>query len=122
MIEIILALLIGIWIGRTVTNALNQMVFKQILEDLGITQEQMERLRDKVNAGPAFDDEDDSIVEIKLEQHQGQIYAFRKDTDQFLGQGTDRDSLINRLRQEFTEGQEIKLIIREEDGADLIKS
>jgi hypothetical protein len=92
------------------------MVFKQILEDLRITDKELMELRDQ------DDEEDDSIVEIKLEQHQGQIYAYRKDNDQFLGQGTDRESLINRLRQEFTEGQEIKLIIREEDGADLIKS
>jgi hypothetical protein len=114
MIEIILALLIGIWIGRTVTNALNQMVFKQILEDLKVTDKELMELRDQ------DDEEDDSIVEIKLEQHQGQIYAFRKDTDQFLGQGPDREQLIERLKTSFT--GKITLIVREEDGADLIKS
>jgi hypothetical protein len=114
MIEIILALLAGIWIGRTVTNALNQMVFKQILEELKVTDKDLIKLRDQDH------EEDDAIVEIKLEQHQGQLYAFRKDNDQFLGQGSDREQLIERLKASFA--GETTVIVREEDGADLIKS
>lgn len=113
MIDLILALLIGIWIGRTVTNAINQYTFREILRDLNVSIQDLERLNPE-------DDQDSSIVEVKLEQHQGQIYAFRKDNDQFLGQGTDRDTLINRLQQQFDEGTTV--VIREADGADLIKS
>lgn len=112
MIEIILALLIGIWIGRTVTNAINQFTFRQILDDLNVSTQDLERLNPD-------DDQDSSIVEVKLEQHQGQIYAFRKDTDQFLGQGPDRESLVQRLQQEFSVGTTV--VIREADGAELIK-
>ena len=60
----------------------------------------------------------DSIVEVKLEQHGGQIYAFRKDNDQFLGQGVDRDTLIARLNQTM---KPCTVNVAREDGAELLQ-
>ena len=114
MIEIIIALLVGIWIGRTVSNVINQWTFSKILEDLKVTDRQLMELRDQI------DGEDTAIVEIKLEQHLGQLYAYRKDTEEFLGQGPDREQLIERLKARFTE--KTTVVVREQDGADLIKS
>jgi len=111
MIEILIALLVGIWIGKTVTNVINQWTFRQILDDLDVSDKALEQLRDRDAAVPT------NIVEIKLEQHQGQLYAFRKDNDQFLGQGPDREQLITRLQREFSKGTTV--VVR--DGADLIK-
>jgi uncharacterized membrane-anchored protein YhcB (DUF1043 family) len=115
MIEIIIALLVGIWIGRTVTNVINQWTFSKILEDLKVTDRQLMELRDQIDGEDTAE-----IVEIKLEQHQGQLYAFRKDNDQFLGQGPDREQLIQRLKSTFA--GKTTVVVREEDGADLIKS
>lgn len=112
MIEIIIALLVGIWIGRTVSDMINQWTFSELLRDLKITDRQLIELRDKI-------DEDASIVEIKLEQHLGQLYAYRKDTEEFLGQGSDREQLINAIKARFTERTTV--IIKEQDGAELIK-
>jgi hypothetical protein len=53
-----------------------------------------------------------------LERHQGVIYAYRKDTQQFLGQGTDQDSLISSIAHRMTG---VRLIIREADGAELLQ-
>ncbi len=115
MIEIILALLVGIWIGKTVTNALNQMAFGRILQELGVTEQQLRKLKDQVQEDPSEDDLEE--IHIKLEQHQGQIYAFRVDNDGFLGQGTDRESLIHHLQQRMTN---VRLII--DEGRELIKN
>jgi hypothetical protein len=57
-------------------------------------------------------------VEITLEQHQGVIYAYRKDTQQFLGQGTDRQGLIDSISKRMTD---VRLIIDNADGADLLR-
>jgi hypothetical protein len=114
MIELIIALLVGIWIGRTVSNVINQWTFSKILEDLKVTDRQLMELRDQI------DGEEVAIVEIKLEQHLGQLYAYRKDTEEFLGQGTDREQLIETLKTRFT--GKTTVVVREQDGAELIKS
>jgi hypothetical protein len=58
-------------------------------------------------------------MEIKLEQHQGVIYAYRIDDGQFLGQGVDRDELIESLKKNLAN---VRLIIAEEHGAKLIRT
>lgn len=124
MIELLIVFALGWWLGGLVNTALQRMAFLKILADLGVSREQLERVKSQNLAAIEEDlDPPEKTLEIKLEQHQGVIYAFRKDNDHFLGQGSDREQLIDRLRQQFSgiDGQ-IKLIIREEDGANLIKN
>lgn len=124
MIELLIVFALGWWLGGLVNTALQRMAFLKILEDLGVSREQLERVKSQNLAAITDSDSEDTeeTLEIKLEQHQGVIYAFRKDNDHFLGQGADREQLIDRLKQQFAEGKEIRLIIREEDGANLIKN
>jgi hypothetical protein len=98
--------------------------FQKILKELGVTDQQLKKLaRDHgmgvEEAKPSIDEPELTSVEIKLEQHQGVIYAYRIDDDQFLGQGADRDELIESLKKNLTN---VRLIIAEEHGAKLIKS
>lgn len=118
MIEILLALIAGIWIGKTVTNAWNQWTFMEILKDLKISEQDLRRLREQQfpEDSPAAAD---PVVEIKIEQHQGQLYAFRKDTDEFLGQGTDRDSLIARIAERY---KGVKFVVQQDQGGNLIQN
>jgi hypothetical protein len=60
---------------------------------------------------------DPTVVDVKLEQQGTQIFAYRKSDDQFLAQGTDADSLIERLNQNLTP---CKVVVAKEDGADLL--
>jgi hypothetical protein len=53
-----------------------------------------------------------------LEQHQGVLYAYRKDNSQFLGQGTDQAGLIDSISKRMTD---VRLIIDQQDGADLLQ-
>ena len=112
---------LGYVLGSFWTMIRQAQAFKNILNDLGVTTEQLLKLRDKIEAEeePQADPRG-NVIEVKLEQHQGMIYAYRKDNNQFLAQGTDRDTLIQHLTQTFAQGA--RLIIREEDGADLVKS
>lgn len=109
------------WVlGAFVTAVRQAQAFKSILKDLGVSTEQLLKLKDRIDQeDDAPDAARENVVEVKLEQHQGMIYAFRKDNDQFLGQGTDRDTLIQHLDRTFARGA--RIIIREEDGAELVK-
>jgi len=65
MIEIILALLVGIWIGKTVTNAWNQFTFMEILKDLKVSTEDLRKLREQQDG--ILDPEPRDEIEIKIE-------------------------------------------------------
>jgi hypothetical protein len=117
MLEIILVLILGIVIGMKVNSYIQMMAMKQLLQDLGIKDQDLKDLI-KRNLGEEDQEPGLEVVEVKLEQHQGVIYAYRKDNDIFLGQGADRDSLIQRLNETMTS---CKVIVTQQDGADLLQ-
>jgi hypothetical protein len=41
------------------------------------------------------------VMKVKLEQHQGTLFAYRADTEEFVGQGTDRDTLATSIAHRF---------------------
>jgi hypothetical protein len=123
-IILVLAFAAGWYIGSTVTTHLLALSFRQILTDLGIKNEQLRKLATDVgvelpdvNQNTA-DGEELTPLEITLEQHQGVIYAYRKDNKQFLGQGTDQAGLIDSISKRMTD---VRLIIDTADGADLLQ-
>jgi hypothetical protein len=112
----------GWYIGSKVQFWLDQITFKHILEDLGVTNKQLTGLISQddipdVNQNAA-DGAQLTPLEITLEQHQGVIYAYRKDNKQFLGQGTDQAGLIDSISKRMTD---VRLIIDQQDGADLLQ-
>jgi hypothetical protein len=117
MLEIILVLILGIVIGMKVSSYIQIMAMKQLLQDLGIKDQDLKDLI-KRNLGEEDQEPGLEVVEVKLEQHQGVIYAYRKDNDTFLGQGADRDSLIQRLNETMTS---CKVIVTQQDGAELLQ-
>jgi hypothetical protein len=123
-ILVVIAFAAGWYIGSTVTTHLLALSFRQILNDLGIKNEQLRKLATDVGVElpdvNADAQPENTLVplEIVLEQHQGVIYAYRKDTKQFLGQGTDQAGLIDSISKRMTD---VRLIIDSADGADLLQ-
>ena len=122
LIALIVIFAFGWYIGSKVQFWLDQITFKHILEDLGVTNKQLTGLISQddipdVNASTA-DGNGLTPLEITLEQHQGVIYAYRKDNQQFLGQGTDQAGLIDSISKRMTD---VRLIIDQADGADLLR-
>jgi hypothetical protein len=117
--------IVGWIVGAKFTRAILQRVFSEILNDLNIGPDNLRSLAEKYGMKVAKIESDETtgeeheIVEVKIEEHHGQLYAFRKDTDKFLGQGANREELIERLKHEFS--GTVKMIIREADGAELIR-
>ena len=110
------------WVaGALITTIKQAQAFKSILQDLGVTTEQLLALKRKIDRKEEPQAEPrENIVEVTLEQHNDVIYAYRKSDSQFLAQGQDRDQLIQHLNHTFANGA--RLIIREADGAHLVKS
>ncbi len=108
--------LIGLCVGflwkRTVVNGLLFSIVV-LMRELNIDHKDLDRLLEK-----AYDQRDLDQLEIRIEQHSGQLYAYTKDTNEFLAQGADKETLMAKLTQ-LNLG--ITLIIDDEDGADLVK-
>ena len=122
MTELIIAALVGILIGWTASKQVHLDGFRQLLRALKVTEADLLRAMIKIQSKEWQLEEDagtkdDTVVDVKLEQQGTEIFAYRKSDDQFLAQGTDADSLIERLNQNLTP---CKVVVAKEDGADLL--
>jgi hypothetical protein len=121
---IAVAFAFGWYIGNLVTTYLLALSFKQILQDLGVTNQQLRKLAEDVGVDVpdvnqnTADGAQLTPLEITIEQHQGVLYAYRKDNKQFLGQGATREGLIDSISKRMTD---VRLIIDQQDGADLLQ-
>lgn len=118
--ELFLALAAGIYLGFKVCDAYHRHMIMDILKDMGLNDEDRKRLLEhckrEVEQEEAGDQE---VVNIKIEQHADCLYAFRKDTDEFLGQGPTPEALIKRLGEKM---RNVRCVVSREDGAALIGS
>ncbi len=112
-----LILILGVIIGWRLHAAISRFTMMAIMKDMGITEQQLKAQIQKYEGETKTPDDELTTIEVTLEQHQGQIYAFRKDNDSFLGQGRDRDSLIDDLKAKMNN---VRLVIVE--GNELIKA
>ena len=120
MNDIILYILIfaaGAVIGYKVSEWIQAMIMRMVLEDLGIRNEgDLKQLKTNLikslqtTSPEAYQElaakiQDDhpevptDVLQIVLEEHNGTIYAYAKEDKQFLAQGTDKASLIDHLSQ-----------------------
>ena len=121
MLELIITFTIGWILGWKINDVLRTAAIKALLKELGVTDQDLRAAaaRNGIEISAAPDTAaDETVVEVKLEQHEGQIFAYRKSDDTFLAQGTDRDSLIDRLNQTM---KPCRILIDKEDGADLLQ-
>jgi hypothetical protein len=122
-IELIIVGILGIIVGWHSAKTVHLDGFRQLLRALKVTEEDLLRAMIKIQSKEwQLDDvegtKDHTVVDVKLEQQGTQIFAYRKSDDQFLAQGTDADSLIERLNQNLTP---CRVVVAQEDGADLLQ-
>ena len=123
MIELIIVAFVGILIGWTASKRVHLDGFRQLLRALKVTEEDLLRAMIKIQSREWQLDEpegakDETVVDVKLEQQGTEIYAYRKSDNQFLAQGSNAASLIERLNQNLTP---CKVVVAQEDGADLLQ-
>ena len=123
MTELIIVGLLGIFIGWRAASHVHLDGFRQLLRALKITEDDLLRAMIKIQSREWQPEDlegakDHTVVDVKLEQQGTEIYAYRKSDDQFLAQGSDAASLIERLNQNLTP---CKVVVAQEDGADLLQ-
>ena len=123
MTELIIVGLVGIFIGWTASKKVHLDGCRQLLRALKITEDDLLRAMIKIQSREwQLEDpegtKDETVVDVKLEQVGTAIYAYRKSDDQFLAQGSDAASLIERLNQNLTP---CRVVVAQEDGADLLQ-
>lgn len=118
----VMTFVIGAVLGAVAGYRVADHIHKSIIPDLfrraGITPEKLEKIMDDLRQEIATGEDKESVeIMIKVEQHGSQLYVFRKDNDEFLGQGKNKDEILAILRSKF---KDVKFAVTKEDGADLL--
>ncbi len=104
---------LGFVLGAKTMNLFHTHMIRNILRELGITPKQLRDVEQRLMQDLESQDpelaqklksaKNDSlpVIKIKLEQHQGTLFAYRADTEEFVGQGVDRDSLATSIAHRF---------------------
>ena len=103
MIETVLVVVVlmslGFIIGAWISSIFYRSVIREFLKELGYdTPEKLrelhDRIADKLTADNSAAVSGDPVIKIRLEQHQGIIFAYREDDSTFIGQGNTREDLL----------------------------
>jgi hypothetical protein len=120
LLEFMLGLMVGGFIGFKVAEHIHTTIFKDILMKLKVTDEDMKSMmRDLQQDLP--EDHEDAMprVPVKVECVNDQLYVYRLDTDEFLCQGANREAVLARLAEKFH--KDFKIVLSEEHGAKYLK-
>jgi hypothetical protein len=117
-IALMLGLAIGLFVGWKAADTFHKAMIGDILHRAGVTPEKLQDMMTEMQKEIGIEEEFPKL-EIKIEQHSGQLYAFRKDNNLFLAQGADRETLLKTIAEKLTN---VTLVIAEADGAAHIKS
>jgi hypothetical protein len=95
----IMFVLMGVIIGSWISHLFHRAIMREFLKELGYdTPEKLKQLHDQVAQKLINDDSaaqpGKPVIKIRLEQHQGIIFAYREDDSTFLGQGNTREDLV----------------------------
>ena len=98
-----------------------KVTFGKMLKEAGVTDKDLDKLikhwKPKMEAEGLETKDQMEEIDIKIEKHNDTLYAFRKDTDQFLGQGSTKEDLIKCLGNKFNN---VRLLVDKNDGAEYI--
>ncbi len=125
--ETIILTILAFVLGYKISGFIHVMSFKKILEDLGIGQQDLLKVKDKVQrdledlespSKSSADNDGKTVVEIKIEEMQGQLYAFELTKDTFIAQGQNSEELVERLLQKLPINT--RIICDRSNGGELI--
>ena len=103
MIETVLVVVVlmslGFIIGAWVSSIFHRSIMREFLKEMGYdTEEKLRELHDRLARKLTADNSaalsGKPVIKIRLEQHQGILFAYREDDSTFLGQGNTREDLL----------------------------
>ena len=117
---VILSVVMALYIGFKAGEAWYLYTFRQILEDLNIKNSDLRQLAESKGielAEPAEEGDDLPVLEVRIEKHPEGLFAYRKEDNTFIAQGTDRTTLMENLVNNLSN---VRVVVAKEDGADFI--
>jgi ferritin-like protein len=103
MIETVLVVVVlmtlGFVLGAWISSIFHRSIMREFLKELGYdTPEKLRELYDRLALKLTADNsaalDGKPVIKIRLEQHQGILFAYREDDQTFLGQGNTREDLV----------------------------
>ena len=124
IMETTVLIIIAFVLGWKINEFIMAHTFRKILDELKVSDQALRKLVDDrsllIPEDTAAEKPRGPTVEIKIEQHQGQLLAFEATKDTFLAQGQDPDMLLSRIVDIFPVGT--KIVIDNDHGGELIKA
>ena len=120
LIDFLLGLALGGFIGFKVAEYIHVTMFRDILVKLKVSESDMRTMvRDLQRDLP--EDHEDAMprVEVKVELVNDQLYVYRLDTMEFLCQGANREAVLACLADRFH--KDFTIVLSEEHGAKYLK-
>jgi hypothetical protein len=116
----VLGCVLGSVVGWRVCNQFHTSMIADILKAAGVGEADLKRAIKTLQAELPADHEDAlPRVEVRIEEVNGSLYAYRVDTEEFLGQGTDQTSLIDRITE--INKTNFILVVSQQNGAALLQ-
>ena len=117
LIDFLLGLALGGFIGFKVAEHIHVTMFKDILVKLKINDSDMRAMVQDLEKDLTEDDM--PRVEVKVECVNDQLYVYRLDTMEFLCQGANREAVLACLADRFH--KDFTIVLSEEHGAKYLK-
>jgi hypothetical protein len=118
VVAFILGCILGAIVGWQVCNRFHTSIIADVLKAAGIGESDLRQAITKLQSDSSGDAELPR-VEVRIEEVDGGLYAYRIDTQEFLGQGTDQTTLIDRIKE--VNKTNFILVVSQSNGADLLK-
>ena len=120
--EYLIVAAIAFFVGWKISEILHVFSFKRILEDLGVNEDRLKKLAEKINQGDSKDQDQDTsgktVINIKVEEVEGVLMAFERDHQQFIAQGKTSDELLQRIMDRYPAN--VRVVCDVNDGGNLI--
>jgi len=122
MLELFILTGMAFWAGWKISQAWHLFTFKQILQDLKISNTMLAQLAKKQGIELAQEDKEDEnanlpILEVRVEKTDLGLFAYRRDNSLYLARGKDREELMANMVNNLTN---VRVIVHNEDGAEHI--
>jgi hypothetical protein len=119
-LEGLLIFILGVAVGGKLVSIWMRISFAELIKELDITPEQLRAvmIRNGIDPASITAETPKAVLEIRVEKHQGVLFAYRTDTEEFLGQGANQDDLVKSIASRM---RDVRLVISENNGAELLQ-
>ena len=104
--------MLGAILGWSLCRFWMSFIFRSLLDDLGVKDSQ---LKDLLNKTVADEPRSQSVIDIEVEMVGSRLYAYRRDTNTFLGYGDSAKELVDVLVKKLPTGTKVQCA--KENGA-----